>query len=185
MASVVIHFLPERGETQSRVRVDSDAVRGASRRVLAPSAFLIAFPAIPTESKTLGLFLVLQIGQKPLVAEVQWPGVLPILMDDAVQTVNYFIVVNFNGQLAPAVEAARSQIDRSHNRLESVGQEHLGVQFKMPELVNFDSHIIHDAQSAHALEQLLLLQLVRRSCHHMDFHSPAIGADQALDNEGS
>ncbi len=105
-------------------------------------SFLVVLSAIGAEPQALRFFGVLQIGQQPLIAEIEWLGILPIPVNDIVQTVNHFIFVDFNREFTPAVEAARSQIDRSHNRRKTVGQKHLGVQFEVFELVDLDSHIM-------------------------------------------
>jgi hypothetical protein len=48
-------------------------------------------------------------------------GILPIPVNDVVQTVNHFIFVDFNREFTPAVEAARSQIEDPKQDEEKVG----------------------------------------------------------------
>src|ERR1035437_1536502 len=88
-----------------------------------------------------------------------------------------------DSKLATAVEATGGEIDGTDNRSHSVGEEQLGVKFQPFEFVYLDAHIIQDAQAPNALNQLLLLQLVRRPCHEMNFHPPAVGPHQAFDND--
>lgn len=75
------------------------------------TTFLVVPSPAGAEPQILRFFLVLQIGQQPLIGEVERAGILPILMDDVVKAVNHFIIVDFNRQFTPAVEAARRKID--------------------------------------------------------------------------
>src|SRR5207253_9615902 len=52
------------------------------------------------------------------------------------------------------------------------------------ELVDLDADVVHDPQAAHALDQLLLLERVRRPRHDVDLHRAAARANQVLDDHG-
>jgi hypothetical protein len=74
-------------------------------------SFLVVLSAVGAEPQAFRFFGVLQIGQQPFIAEIEWLGILPIPVNDVVQTVNHFILVDLNREFTPAVEAARSQIE--------------------------------------------------------------------------
>ena len=57
------------------------------------------------------------------------------------------------------------------------------MKFQSFELVYLDADIVQDAQAANSFDQFLLLQLVRRPCHEMNFHAPAVGPHQAFDDD--
>ena len=76
------------------------------------------------------------------------------------------------------------EIDRADDRATAVGEQHLGVELEMLELVDLDAHVIHDAKAADAFDQLFLLKGVRRARHDVDLHAAHRGADQALDDDG-
>jgi hypothetical protein len=67
------------------------------------------------------------------------------------------IIAHLDGELTPAVAAARSQIDRADNAPNALSQNHFGVQLEMLEPVDLDSDVIEDAQAADSLDELLLL----------------------------
>ena len=64
----------------------------------------------------------LQIGEQSLVRQVKRVRVLPIVLGDLVQPRHHVVVIDFDGQLAPIVEAARREIDRADDGAQSVGQ---------------------------------------------------------------
>ncbi len=86
-------------------------------------------------------------------------------MDDVVKAVNDRVVMHLDGQFPAAVEAAGREIDGTDNGADSVGKEQLGVKLESLQLVNLDADVIQDAQAADALDELLLLELVRRPGH--------------------
>lgn len=53
----------------------------------------------------------LEIGEQPLVRQIERVRVLPIVMSDLFQPLHDIVVVKLNGQLAPVIEAAGSEID--------------------------------------------------------------------------
>ena len=54
-----------------------------------------------------------------------------------------------------------------------VGEQHLGVQLEVLELVDLDADVVENAYSADTLDQLFLLKGVRRAGHHVDLHAAA------------
>jgi hypothetical protein len=84
-------------------------------------SFLVVLSAVGAEPQALRFFGVLQIRQQPFIAEMEWLGILPIPVNDVVQTVNHFIFVDFNREFTPAIEAARSQIEDPKQDEEKVG----------------------------------------------------------------
>ena len=93
-------------------------------------SFLVVLSAVGAEPQVLRFIGVLQIGQQPFIAEIEWLGILPIPVNDAVQTVNHFIFVDFNREFTPTVEAARSQIEDPKQDEEKVGplRPHQGTE---------------------------------------------------------
>jgi hypothetical protein len=55
-------------------------------------------------------------------------------------------VVGLDRQLAPAVEAARRQVDRAHDGPLAVGQHHLRVQLQVLHGVHLGADVLQDAQ---------------------------------------
>jgi hypothetical protein len=58
------------------------------------------------------------------------------------------------------------------------------MQLEMLEPVNLDSDVVADAQAAYSLNELLLLERMRRAGHEMNLHAAARGSHQALDDDG-
>ena len=50
-----------------------------------------------------------EIGQQPLIGEVERMRVLPVVVRHLVQTLHDILVVDFDGQFAPVVEASRAR----------------------------------------------------------------------------
>ncbi len=110
-------------------------------------------------------------------------GVLPVVLRDLVQGLDDVVIVDLDRQLAPAVEAAGREVDRAHDRALAVGEQHLGVQLEVLQLVHLDADVVEDADAADTLDQLVLLQRVRRARHHVDLHAPRRRPHQALDDD--
>src|SRR6267143_1060042 len=107
---------------------------------------------------------------------------LPIVVRNISKALDNLGRVYFDSELPPAVKTSWRKVNRPYDGSRVIGQEHLTVKLQMLKLMNFNSNIIHNAQSANAFRQLLLLQFVRWPCYHMDLHAPLAGAYQALDN---
>src|SRR5947207_14964310 len=45
-----------------------------------------------------------------------------------------------------------SEVDRTNDGTQAVRQQHFAVQFQVFEFVNFDAHVVHNAQSAHTFD---------------------------------
>ena len=98
-----------------------------------------------------------EIREQTLVREIERMRVFPIVLGDLVEALHDVVVVHFNGQFAAVVETAGREVDRAHDGAQTVGEQHLAVEFQVLELVNLDAHVVHDAQPADALDELLLL----------------------------
>ncbi len=72
-------------------------------------------------------------------------------MHNRMQPVHHLLVADLDGQLAPAVETSRRQIDGADDGPHAVGKQQLGVQLQSLQLVYLDPHVIHDAHAAHRL----------------------------------
>src|SRR5882757_7402055 len=107
---------------------------------------------------------------------------LPVVMSDFRQTFHHFRVVAFDGQLAPAIEAAGCQIDGADDGAGMVCEQYFSVKLQMLQPMNLDSNIVHDADAFNSFDELGNLELMRWPCQHMNFHSPLLGAYQPLDN---
>ena len=84
-------------------------------------------------------------------------GVLPVVACNMVLSFHHMLVGHFDGQLAPAVKASRAEIDGTDDRTLAVGQQHLGVELKVLELVDFNADVVENTDTAHTLDQLFLL----------------------------
>ena len=100
------------------------------------------------------------------------------------QTVHDLAVMHLDGELAAAVEATRRKIDGADNGPDSVGKEQFGMKLEPLEPVHLDTHIVQNSQAPDALDEFLLLELVRRPGQHVNFHAAMVGPDQALDDDG-
>jgi hypothetical protein len=75
---------------QARAAVSIHAFRERCSQYCGPlRSFLVVLSPVGAEPEILRFFVVLQVGQQPLIAEIEWPRILPILMDGVVQTVNH------------------------------------------------------------------------------------------------
>jgi len=108
--------------------------------------------------------------------------VLPVVVRHFVEPLHHAVVAHLDPQLAAVVEAAGSEVHRADDRRHSVGEQHLSVQAEMLELVDLDPHVVHDPQPAHALDELVLLQGMRRPRHHVELHPAPGGTDHPLDH---
>ena len=86
--------------------------------------------------------VLLKFGEEAGVAEVQRFGVFPVVEEGLVDALDDVLVVNLDGQLAAAVEAAGGEIDGADDGAGFVGEEELGVQLDVLELVNLDADIL-------------------------------------------
>ena len=106
--------------------------------------------------------------------------VLPVVARNPVQSLHQMLIVHFDGQLAPAVKASRAEIDRADDRALLIGEQHLGVQLEVLELVDLNADVVENAYTADTLDQLFLLERMGRPGHHVDLHParalPAPGA---------
>ena len=91
--------------------------------------------------------------------------------------------VGLDGELAARVEAAGGEIDRAHDGSLVVGDDHLGVEFQTLQRVHLGADVVHDPQPADALDQLVLLERVRRPRQDVDLHAAPRGAHQPLDDD--
>src|SRR5271157_2790843 len=103
-------------------------------------------------------------------------------MHGAMQTVHDFPVMHLDGKLAAAVEASRRQIDGTDDGPDSVAEEQLGMKLEPLEPMHLDADIIQDAQTADALDKFFLLQLVGRTCQHVDLHAAMVSPHQPLND---
>src|SRR4029077_20860443 len=87
-------------------------------------------------------------------------------------------------KLAAAVETAGSQVNRPDDRPQAIGEQHLAVKLEIFHFTDLDPDIVHDTQTAYALDQFFLFECVRRSGHDVNFHSTHMSADQMLDDNG-
>src|SRR5438445_1083382 len=111
-------------------------------------------------------------------------GVLPVVVSDRLEPLDDLVVSHLDGQLATSVEAPWSEVDRAHDRGDPVSEQHLAVKPELLEPVDLDPDVLQDAQATNTLEQLVLLQRVRRPRHDVELQPTAGGADHALDDDG-
>jgi hypothetical protein len=127
---------------------------------------------------------VFQIGQQPLVGEIERTGMPPVVPRRLVQPIHDLRVADVDGELPPAVQAAGGEVDRSDQRRHAVGQHHLAVELQVLQLVDLDAEIVQDAQSADAFDELVALEGMRRPPHDVDFHAPPRRPHEPLDDDG-
>jgi hypothetical protein len=82
---------------------------------------------------------------------------LPIVVSGLRQAVDHFRGVDFDGQLAPAIEAAGRQIDRADDSAGMVREQNLSMKLQVLQLVDLDSNVIHDAEASNPFDELLNL----------------------------
>ena len=76
------------------------------------------------------------------------------------------------------------EVDGADDGALVVGEEQLGVELDVFELVDFDAEILQDAEAADAFDELIDLELVRRAGHDVNLDAAGIGADEVLDDGG-
>src|SRR5580704_219309 len=111
-------------------------------------------------------------------------GVLPILVERFADAADDVFVVDFDGELATAVEAAGSEVDGANNGPGIVGEEQFGMKLDVLQLMDLDADVLKAAQAADAFDELLLLELVRRTSHDVDLDTTAARADEVFDDDG-
>ena len=65
--------------------------------------------------------------------------------DDLIDAAGNVFVLDLDGQLAAGVEAARSEIDGTDDGAISVGEQELGMQLHVPELVDLDANVLQNS----------------------------------------
>jgi hypothetical protein len=95
--------------------------------------------------------------QKGLVGEVEGLGVLPVMADDLIDAPGNVFVLDLDGQLAAGVEAAGGEIDGADDGAVSIGEEELGVELNVLQLVDPDANVLENAEAADALAELCFL----------------------------
>ena len=58
------------------------------------------------------------------------------------------------------------------------------MQLNVFQLVDLNAEILQSAKTADTFDELLLLELVRRPGHNLDFDAAGVSADQVLDDGG-
>src|SRR5208282_6442717 len=91
-------------------------------------------------------------------------------------------VVCLDGEFAAAIEASRRKVDGADDGSDSVGEEQLGMELEPLQTVHLDADIVQDTQTADALDQFLLLQLMRGPRQHMYLHPAMVCPHQAFDD---
>src|SRR5271165_1547574 len=88
------------------------------------------------------LVLVFQLSQQSLVGKVHRARVFPVLMHDAMKTVNDVPIMHLDGKLAAAVEASRREIDGANNGADSVAEEQFGMKLEPLQPMHLNADII-------------------------------------------
>ncbi len=114
-----------------------------------------------------------KFGEQTFVGEIEQMGVLPVLVERFADAADDVFVVDFDGEFAAAVEAAGSEVDGADDGAGIVGEEQLGVKLDVLQLVDLDADVLKAAQAADAFDELLLLELVRRTSHDVDLDAAA------------
>jgi hypothetical protein len=125
-----------------------------------------------------------EISKQSFISQIERTRILPVMGCHLVQAFGDIVFAHLDGELTPAIEAARSQIDSPDNTPNTVGQNHFGMQLEILEPVDLDSDVVADAQAAYSLNELFLLERMRRAGHEMNLHASARSSHQALDDDG-
>src|SRR4051794_33902273 len=104
----------------------------------------------------------------------------PVVVGDAVEPIDDVSVPHFDCELAAGIEAAGGEVDRPDERRSAVREHHLAVKPQALELVDLNSRVVENPQPADAFHELLSLQRVRRSGHHMNPYAAPRGANQVF-----
>ena len=102
-----------------------------------------------------------EFGEEAFVGEIEWMGVLPVLLEGFVDASDDLGIVDRNGEFAAAVEAAGGEVDRADDGAFVIGEQQLGMQLDVFQLVDLDTEVLEAAQAADAFDELFLLELVR------------------------
>jgi len=89
--------------------------------------------------------VVLEFGEECCVGEVERMGVRPILFERLFDAMDDVLVVDLDGELAPAVEAAGCEIDGANDGAGIVGENQFGVQLDVLKFVDLDAEILESA----------------------------------------
>src|SRR5215475_4413537 len=109
--------------------------------------------------------------------------ILPVVVRNMVQSFHHVLVVHFDGQLAPAVKASRSEVDGTDDCALAVSQQHLGVELEVFELVDLNANVVENTDAAHTFDQLFLLKRMGCPSHDVDLYSTACRPHEALDDD--
>ncbi len=69
-------------------------------------------------------------------------GVCPVVLERLFDAVDDVLVVDLDGKLAAAVEAAGCEVDGADDGVGIVGQDQLGMQLDVLQLVNLDAKVL-------------------------------------------
>ena len=128
-------------------------------------------------------FVLLEFFEEALVAQVQWVRMLPVVVNDFAESLDNFGIVDFDGEFAAGIEAARREIDGTNDGAGVIGEQHLAMKLQVFEFVNLDADVVEDAEAADAFGELVFFQLVGRAGHDVDLDAAFLGANQALDDD--
>src|SRR5690242_9723201 len=91
--------------------------RGASS--FPPAAELVAWASpfgVDAQHLRAALDAVFQVGEQPLVGEVERVRMLPVVSRDLMEATHDLLVADFDRQLAPSVETAGREVDGADDR---------------------------------------------------------------------
>ena len=81
----------------------------------------------------------MQFLEEGFVGQVERFGVLPVVMEDLIDAAGDVLVSNLDSKLPTAVETAGREVDGADDGAVSIGENKLGMELDVLELVNFDT----------------------------------------------
>ena len=103
------------------------------------------------------------------------------MVSNFLEALDDIVIKKFNSQFSPVIKAAGREIYGADDCTQAVRQHHLAMQFEVLELMDLDTHIIHDTQPPHTFYNFLLLQRMWWACHKVDFHAALSRPDQPFE----
>ena len=127
------------------------------------------FVCIQHELVWIQAFTLFQIGDQCSVVEIEFFGLVPIVLRNFLEPCDDVMIVSFDREFASRIEAPRREIDRADDRAFAVGQHHLGVHLQMMRRVHLNADVLQNPQTTNAFDELVGFQRVRLFGQDMHF----------------
>jgi len=77
-------------------------------------------------------------------------------------------IIDLDGKFAAAVEASGGEVDGADDGAAFVGEDQLGVQLDVLQLVDLHADVLKGTQAADAFDELIFFELMWRASHDVN-----------------